>query len=199
MTGAQLHWHGPLWHLRGFLLRKTQMEYRLKNSWCSIFLAVAIAAPGTASAQTICEGLTTILTASREELQFYTVPGAICKTSGLLGSDFGCIWQKPGRSGNGQTFRQWVNSTIRPEMKKLAGAIQQCIKQKAIPFEWYSFEEDITSAGFVRGYFVQKDTNSKRLKTIGVCFESNNKEVGTGIVLAVRFAPEGKSYCSIFW
>lgn len=172
------------------------MNNDLKNLTLGALLVVAFALPNVAVAQSICEGLTTILTASRDELEFHTVPGAICKISG---SDFGCIWQKPGPSGRGSALRQWVNTTIRPDMKKLTGAIQRCIKQEAIPYEWHSFRKDRTSRGFVKGYFAQrKDTNAGRPKTIGVCFEYDNDEVGAGVVLTVRSAPKGKSYCSIF-
>ena len=172
------------------------MKTCLKNCWAWMFIAIAIAVPAVVSAQSICEGLTTILTADDDELEFYTVPGAICKYEF---GDFGCVWEKPMPRGRA---KEWLNTTITPEMKKLAGAIRQCIKQEAIPFEWGSFEEDRYSAGYLRSYFVQRvDGRSSRrgLDTISVCHVNDSDEVGDGVVLTVGKQPEGKSYCSIFW
>ena len=176
------------------------MKTCLKNCWAWMFIAIAIAMPGAASAQSICEGLTTILTADYDELQFYTVPGAICRYESWNG--FGCIWQKPEPLRGKGKARDWLNTTIYPDMKKLAGAIQQCIKQEAIPFEWDSFEEEYYSNGYLRSYFVQRvDGRSTRkgVDTISVCHKIDSDGGGPGVVLNVRTAPEGKSYCSTFW
>ena len=187
------------------------MKTCLKNCWAWMFIAIAIAVPAVASAQSICEGLTTILTADDDELEFYTVPGAICKYDHVR-NKFGCIWQKP-RPHNTIDNKQWLRS-VTPDMKKLAGAIQQCIKQEAIPFEWDSLEKQETpNKGITFGYFVQRvDGRSSRrgLDTISVCVETGSfysTEAGryitdpdrSGVVLTVGKEPEGKSYCTIFW
>ena len=175
------------------------MKTCLKNCWAWMFIAIAIAVPAVASAQSICEGLTTILTADDDELEFYTVPGAICKYDGVGWTDrFGCIWQKPGPSGRGKKMTDWLNTTIYPDMKKLAGAIQQCIKQDAIPFEWGSFEEE-RHDGILFRYFVQEDDNARELTTISVCFEYDSDEVGAGVVLTVEDSADGESHCISHW
>ena len=163
----------------------------------------AILVPGPASSQSICEGLTTILTSESADLEFHSVPGAICKTRTGFdrrgSSSFGCIWPKPGPPGSGAALRQWLNTAIMPDMKKLAGAIQQCIKRNEIPGKWRSFRKDRTSSGRMKGYFVQRSDSSEHPQTIGICFEYNNDDFGAGIVLTVRSSPKGKSYCSNFW
>lgn len=156
-----------------------------------IILVVAIGIPGSASSQSICEGLTTILTSTRADLEFQTVPGAICKRSG---SALKCIWQKPGPPA-GMRLRQWVNTAIMPDIKKLSAAIRQCIREESIPYSWNRFKKDKTSSGFVKGYFVQQDNSARRPRTIGICFEHDDDEVGAGVVLSIQFSPKGKSYC----
>lgn len=158
---------------------------------CRILFVTAIVIPGPASSQSICEGLTTILTSTRADLEFQTVPGAICKRSG---STFKCVWQKPGPPA-GMRLAQWVNTSIMPEIKKLAGAIRQCIRNESIPYSWTRFKKDETSGGFLKGYFVQQDNSAQRPKTVGICFEHGNDEIGAGVVLSIRFSPRGKSYC----
>ncbi|MYD95041.1 MAG: hypothetical protein F4Y02_15430 [Chloroflexi bacterium] len=162
-----------------------------KNRWLWIILFAGICVPGSVSAQSICEGLTDILTMSRDQLEFYTVPGAICRASGRT---FRCIWQKPEPGGHGKVLRQWLQTTIYPDMKKLAGAIQQCIQQDAIPYEWRSFKKRRSSGGWLRSYFVQRKAG-ERPRTISVCFEYDDRDVGAGVVLSVGNAPKGKSYC----
>ena len=92
-------------------------------------------------------------------------------------------------------LRQWVNTAMMPEIKKLSAAIRQCIQDKSIPYSWNRFKKDKTSGGFLKGYFVQRDSSAGRPKTMGICFEHDDEEVGAGVVLSIRFSPRGKSYC----
>ena len=165
-----------------------------RRCWHGLVLAIALAAAGTASAQSICEGLSTILTSRSSDLEFLTVPGAICERSG---SSFKCIWPMTGppEGARGRVLRQWLNTAIVPEIKKLSGAIQQCIRNNSIPYDWDRFRKEESSSGRFLGYFVQRDYSAGRPKTIGVCYEYDDDEVGAGVVLSVHSAPRGKSYC----
>jgi hypothetical protein len=178
---------------------KLEIVYFTKRFWRRMFLIVIFSVPGVASGQSICEGLNDILTSSKEELEFQEVPGAICRQGITLGKniDYRCIWQKPGPppGAKGRAWRQWVNTTIMPSIKKLSAAIQQCIKKEAIPFSWRKFRKDRTSGGFTKGYFVQRAHGAERRLTIGICFEFDDDEVGAGVVLAIHSAPSGDSYC----
>ena len=182
-----------------YAFSKQKMVYFVNRFWYLVLLVVISLVPTVASAQSICEGLNDILTSSKSELEFQGVPGAICRQGTTFGKniDFRCIWQKPGPppGAKGRVWRQWVNTTIMPSIKKLSAAIQQCIMEEAIPFRWRKFRKDRTSSGFTKGYFIQRAHSAERRLTIGVCFEFDNDEVGAGVVLAIHSAPSGDSYC----
>ncbi|MYD95042.1 MAG: hypothetical protein F4Y02_15435 [Chloroflexi bacterium] len=163
-----------------------------------IAVAIAILMPGATLAQSICEGLTDILTMLEREddgLQFYTVPGAMCEWDEM--DEFACIWQQPGPGGRGPVYLRWLQTTIHPDMKKLAGAIQQCIRQEAIPYKWGKFERDMLDRDIVDGYFVQLDDEEEEedLLTISVCYEANDDVVGSGILLKIHKSDKGDNYC----
>ena len=172
---------------------------------CGAVLALIAVAPVTVYGQSICEDLSAILVADREELEFVTVPGARCnsKRDGIE-----CIWQKPppppcppDDDYYCPVFIEWWATTISPDMKKLGAEIQKCIKQKAIPFEWGGFRKGDSFLGVVKKYYAQTELSKKncedpllsfhcnrsipRAKTIQICFEYDNEEVGAGIVLEI--------------
>ena len=176
-----------------------------------------ISIPGAATAQSFCEGLTTMLTADRHELELYLPPGAtMCTTatrSGQFHTGIACIWPKPPKpdhlNGNKQGSLQWYNTTYMPDVKKLANAVRQCIEQNKIPGNWGRLKTYGIN-GLTLSYYFQKSRNqtekmSQRRKelndreplTIAVCFEKDDdNDAGTaGIVLEVDEDPRGESNC----
>ena len=139
----------------------------------------------------ICESLTTILDAS-SDLDFYSVPGAICEQSRR---HFRCLWEKP-QHGTGKAFLEWLDKLVYPDMKKLEGAIQQCIKQEAIPHEWGSFRKERHTNGVLTSYYVQS-SDGGRPYTISVCFKFDRDGYeDVGVYLTVGKASRGKSSCN---
>lgn len=146
----------------------------------------------------ICESLATIVTKidtrNRHDLDFFTLPGAICKHEYR---DFTCIWQKPRRpEGRGEVFRRYVQTILMPDMRKLSGAIQKCIEQEEIPFTWGRFKKNTFTSGIDKNHFFQRERNADYTLTIGACFEYDDDEIGAGVVLHIdHSAPKGKFYC----
>ena len=170
------------------------MNSNIKNLMLAVVVAFAL--PGAAKAQSVCEGLSTIVTAikisSTDELEFFTLPGAMCHLE--FRKEFKCIWPKP-HTGRGAAYRQWYASTS-VEMKKFAGQIQQCIKTKAIPdYGWRSFKKDKFEDGTVVGYYV---LSKDRRTGIAVSIELGDRDEGepAGLSLCVkRYRPMDDMSC----
>ena len=127
-----------------------------------------IAVPGAATAQSFCEGLTTMLTADEDELELYLPPGAtMCTTSyGRFHPGIACIWPKPPMPdhlyGNKQGSFQWINTTYMPDVKKLANAVRQCIEQNKIPGNWGRLKTDRINGLTLGYYFKNQRIKQKR-------------------------------------
>ena len=160
------------------------LEIPMKTILINIVLVVVftIAVPGVAAAQSLCEGLTTMLTGDRDDLDLFMAPGATeCKRRrGMIA----CSWQKAFLPSN-QTRK--AKKMLMPDVKKLASAVKQCITQKKIlPYtllESGRMNEGDKGQGF---YFEVRRDGDKRKSAIAVCFQyARYYGANTAIVLAV--------------
>ena len=128
-----------------------------------LLVATAIAVPSGSAAQTVCDGFSTVLKAlkryrDRKKLEFFSLPSATCE---LSGATYICRWPKPRPhpSAGITAFRGWHGNVSR-EMKTLAGAFQQCIDQKQVPYEWDSFERRKIS-NYLKKYYIFTERRPK--------------------------------------
>ena len=121
-------------------------------------VATALTVPGESAAQSVCEGLSTVLkelksSRGRDNLEFYTLPGATCRVKGRT---YICDWSMPKRDLDTITrvseLDEWERNSSK-ELKKLAGAFQQCIAQKKVPYNWNSFKKKRKN-GWIRKYYI---------------------------------------------
>ena len=129
----------------------------------ALLMSTAIVPPSETSAQSVCEGFTTVLEAmgggrrSKQKLEFLTLPGATCEFGG---SEYTCDWSKPRASDAiGAPYREWFKSIMK-DVKRFAGKFQQCIDQGDVPFEWGSFRKD-RNGGVIQAYYVYTRRNPK--------------------------------------
>ena len=168
-----------------------------------LLVATALAVPGESAAQTVCEGFSTVLEAmkryrDRKKLEFYTLPGATCK---LSGSSYGCVWPKPRppSSAGIVAFREWHGKVL-SEMKQLAGAFQQCIDQKQVPYEWDSFKRK-ESSGYIDGYYIYTERRPKM--SVVLCIRLGDYRLPddqdhTGARLTLVFEEGHSDFCGLF-
>lgn len=162
--------------------------------------------PSVAFTQSLCEGLEEIVSAidddRYDELEFFSVPGATCKSDY---QEFSCMWQKQGipaqqrdidttrphhlypRSSPSPMYKKWSNA-IFIEVKKLASEINKCIKQSYIEretdIEWGAFEMYDVYGN--RQYSVYGKGYAGEGILISVCYvDGDDYGNGAGVVLAV--------------
>ena len=167
-----------------------------------LLVATAFAIPGESSAQSVCEGFSTVLNAmkryrDRKNLEFYTLPGATCE---LSGGSFGCVWPRPRPhpSTGIVAFREW-HGKILGEMKKLAGAFQQCIDQEQVPHEWDSFERHEES-DYVMAYYIY--TEGRPRMSVVLCIRLGDYRLPddqdhTGARLSLAFHNDHNDSCGL--
>ena len=155
----------------------------------ALLLTASSCLPSTAFAQSVCEGMTTILEAleEREELEFFTLPGATC-TSGY--GQYMCDWPRPHHGGRGAPLRKWLRGVI-VDVKNLAGEIHKCIEQEALPHDWRSFRKDRLDSGETVGYYVY--TKDRPKMSIVVCVELGDTHEENSLRLVVHRGH--KDYC----
>ena len=122
-----------------------------------LLVATTLAVPGESAAESVCEGFSNVLKAmksyrDRKKLEFLDLPGATCE---LSSDSYSCIWSRPRphKSAGGAAYREW-HGKVSSEMKKLAGAFQQCVDQKQVPYKWASFERHRGKSGNLRKYYI---------------------------------------------
>ena len=159
-------------------------------------VAIALAVPGGSAAQSVCEGLSTVLnevrsSGGRDRLEFYTLPGATCR---VRGRTYICDWSMTRRDPDTATsvseLYEWERNSSK-ELKKLAGAFQQCIAQKKVPYEWNSFEKERKDR-WIRKYYIY--TKPFPRVSVVLCAFSYSLTEGT-LRLAVIYAHH-KNRCS---
>ena len=145
-------------------------------SWISRLLllsliASALVVPGHSEAQSVCEGLSTVLKAmrhDREELEYYTLPGATCERDNF---SYHCDWSMPRRDSRTFTrrseFDEW-HRNAENELKKLAGAIRRCIHEKKIRYEWHYIERE-RDKGWITKYYVYTVPSVRPKFSIALC------------------------------
>ena len=167
-----------------------------------LLVATALAVPGESAAQTVCEGFSTVLKAmkrsrDREKLEFYSLPGATCR---LDSDSYICDWPRPRppNSAGVAAFRGWYR-IVSNEMKTLAGAFQQCINQKKVPYKWDTFEKE-TRSGRIRSYYIY--TERRPEISVVLCVRRSDRllpenQEHTGASLRLEVHKGHKDYCGI--
>ena len=165
-------------------------------------VATALAVPGDSAAQTVCKGFSTVLKAmkryrDRKKLEFYTLPGATCE---LSGDTYSCVWSRPRphKSAGGAAFREW-HGKVSSEMKKLAGAFQQCIDRKQVPYVWDSFERRKIS-NYLTKYYIFTERRPKM--SVVLCIRIANfllpeSQWHTSAAISLSVHMGHKDHCSI--
>ena len=163
----------------------------MKTTLINIVLVVIFifSVPVVAAAQSLCEGLTTMLTADKDDLDLFMAPGATeCRTKGgtsIAQSDniIACSWQKASVSA----FQiSKARKMLMPDVKKLASAVKQCITQKKI-LPYTLLESGSMRGDEGEGFYFEVTRDGYRYKgVIAVCFQYARYDDGKAvIVLAV--------------
>ena len=166
----------------------------LSDQAAAVLLTALVAFPTVSWAQSVCDGLTTVLNAidswdgDEEMLQFFTLPRADCEYDGL--GEYLCDWPRPHSGERGAPYRRWHDGVLR-ETKAFAGKILQCIREGKLPFEWESFETE-EDADLVYGYYVYTKDNHRE-RAIVLCPNLERDHSENSLRLVVR--NEHKNYC----
>lgn len=169
-----------------------------------LLVATALAVPGESAARSVCDGFSTVLKAmkrhrDRKKLEFYSLPGATCQ---LSGDSYTCGWPKPRPhpSAGITAFRAWHGNVSR-EMKTLAGAFQQCIDQKQVPYKWDSFERHKTSKYLTKYYIF---TKRRPKMSVVLCINLSDVRLPSnqdhkGASLSLAFHASHSDFCGLLY